>query len=65
MRAAWIVPIYSRMQQMSAQSDYRLLDAVMHVSALTDAEPTLTARERLEDLLGYRLYRALVSSLGG
>lgn len=51
------------MQQMSAQADHRLLDAVMNVSALTDAEPTLPARERL-DLLGYRLYRALVGNLG-
>ena len=45
-------------------ADFRLLDAVMNVSALTDAEPTLTARERLKDILGYRLYRALVGSLG-
>ena len=52
------------MQQMSTQADFRLLDAVMNVSALTDAEPTLTARERLKDILGYRLYRALVGSLG-
>jgi hypothetical protein len=53
------------MQPMSTQAEYRLLDAVMNVSALTDAEPTLTARERLKDILGYRLYRALVANLGG
>jgi hypothetical protein len=53
------------MQPMSNQAEYRLLDAVMNVSALTDAEPALTARERLKDILGYRLYRALIGSLGG
>jgi hypothetical protein len=51
------------MQQMSMQADHRLLDAVMNVSALTAAEPTLTASERLKGILGYRLYRALVGSL--
>lgn len=53
------------MQPMSAQADHRLLDAVMNASALTDAEPALTARDRLKVILGYRLYRALVTSLGG
>jgi hypothetical protein len=52
------------MQPMSAQADHRLLDAVMNVSALTDAEPALPARERLKDLIGYRLYRALVGNFG-
>ena len=64
MSGARIVPIHSPMQQMSTPADFRLLDAVMNVSALTDAEPTLTARERLKDILGYRLYRALIGSLG-
>ena len=48
------------MQRMCTQADYRLLDAVQNVSVLTDAEPTETARERLRDILGYRLYRSLV-----
>ena len=48
---------------MSAKSDHRLLDAVLTVSALTDAEPTQTARERLRGILGHRLYRTLVGSL--
>ncbi len=51
------------MQPMSTQAEYRLLDAVMNVSALTDAAPTLPARERLKGIVGYRLYRALVGSL--
>ena len=52
------------MQQMCAQPDRRLLDAVQNVSALTDAEPTQTAPERLRSILGYRLHRALIVSLG-
>jgi hypothetical protein len=48
------------MQRMRTQADYRLLDAVQNASVLTDAEPTETARERLRDILGYRLYRSLV-----
>ncbi|MDX6551553.1 MAG: hypothetical protein QOH74_41 [Gaiellales bacterium] len=51
------------MQRLHTQADDRLLDAVQCVSALTDAEPTENARERLRGILGYRLYRALVSSL--
>ncbi len=53
------------MQQMSTQADRRLLDAVMNVRTLTAAEPALSARDRLKVILGYRLYRALVTSLGG
>jgi hypothetical protein len=48
------------MQRMCTPADHRLLDAVQHVSVLTDAEPTETARDRLRDIVGYRLYRALV-----
>ncbi len=61
----WIQPIHSTMQQMCTQADVRLLGAVQNVRALTDAEPTQTARERLHTILGYRLYRALVGSLTG
>jgi len=65
MRRQRIVPIYSSMQQTCTQADYRLLGAVQNVRALTDAEPTQTARERLHTILGHRLYRALVGSLAG
>jgi hypothetical protein len=51
------------MQGMHTQADSRLLDALHCVSTLTDAEPTQNARERLRNILGYRLYRALVGSL--
>ncbi len=51
------------MQRMSTQADFRLLDAVQNVSTLTGAEPTQNARERLRGILGYRLYRALVTTL--
>jgi hypothetical protein len=51
------------MQRMYTQADYRLLDAVHHVQTLTDGEPAQTANERLRNILGYRLYRALVGTL--
>ena len=51
------------MQRIWTQADFRLLDAVRNFTALTDAEPTQNARERLRGILGYRLYRALVGSL--
>ena len=46
------------MQQMCTQADYRLLDAVHCVQALTDSEPAQPARERLRSILGHRLYRS-------
>jgi len=52
-----------RMQRPCSHAESRILDAVHHVTALTDVEPAPTARERLRGILGYRLYRALVVSL--
>ena len=52
-----------RMQRPCSPAESRILDAVNHVTALTDGEPSQTARERLRGILGYRLYRALVVSL--
>jgi hypothetical protein len=51
------------MQRPCSPAESRILDAVQHVTALTDGEPTQTARERLRGILGYRMYRALVVSL--
>lgn len=53
----------TRMQRPCNHAESRILDAVGYVTALTDAEPLPTARERLRGILGYRLYRALVVSL--
>jgi hypothetical protein len=53
----------TRMQRPCNQAENRILDAVHHVTALTDGEPMPTARERLRGILGYRMYRALVVSL--
>ena len=53
----------TRMQRPCNHAESRILDAVQHVTALTEAEPTQTARERLRGILGYRMYRALVVSL--
>jgi hypothetical protein len=53
----------TRMHRPCSHAESRILDAVHHVSALTDAEPMPTARERLRGILGYRMYRALVGSL--
>jgi len=53
----------SGMQRPCSPAESRILDAVQHVTALSEAEPTQTARERLRGILGYRMYRALVVSL--
>ena len=53
----------SGMQRPCSPAESRILVAVQHVTALTDAEPSQTARERLRGILGYRMYRALVVSL--
>jgi hypothetical protein len=53
----------TRMQRPCNHAESRILVAVHHVTALTDAEPMPTARERLRGIVGYRMYRALVVSL--
>jgi hypothetical protein len=52
------------MHQAIAEADQRILEAVRDFASLTAPAPTVTARDRLCGLLGYRLYRSLVAGLG-
>ena len=49
----------------SIEADGRILTAVTQVASLTAPAPSLSARDRLCSLLGYRLYRSLVAGLAG
>jgi hypothetical protein len=57
-------PDFKGMQQAIAEADQRILEAVRDFASLTAPAPTVTARDRLCGLLGYRLYRSLVAGLG-
>jgi hypothetical protein len=49
----------------SNAADGRLLSALNDLASLTGPAPSLSARDRLCGLLGYRLYRSLVAGLVG
>jgi hypothetical protein len=51
------------MSQPCIQAETRILTAVQDVAVLTGGGCAPTARDRLCHLLGYRLYRSLVTGL--